>query len=75
MINLLQAAISGGTLLTSVMSQQYTCVMELYTSFTNVTLHENISSPYFYMYVRPKMIVHALTNRTTDIQEKIVLLL
>ena len=30
----LYAALSGGTLLQSVMSQQYDCLMELYTNFT-----------------------------------------
>ena len=32
-INLLYVALSGGTLLRFVMSQQYNCLMELYTNF------------------------------------------
>ena len=32
-INFMHAALSGGTLLQSVMSQQYNCLMELYTNF------------------------------------------
>ena len=32
-INILYVALSGGTLLISVMSQQYNCLMELYTIF------------------------------------------
>ena len=42
-------ALSGGTLLISVMSQQYNCLMELYTIFFFFfTFHENVSSLYFY---------------------------
>ena len=48
---------SGGTVLISVMSQQYNCLMELCTNFTKFfTFHEDASSLYF---VRDKMIVHA----------------
>ena len=59
------AALSGGTLLQSVMSQQYNCLMELYTRFSKVLLFTKIlSSLYFfiriYRDVRAKMIVHAL---------------
>ena len=32
-INFVYVALSGGTLLISVMSQQYNCLMELYTNF------------------------------------------
>ena len=47
--NFLYAALSGSTLLKSVMSQHYNSLMELYnTNVTNFTLHENTSSLYFY---------------------------
>ena len=46
--NFLYAALSCGTLLQYVMSQQYNCLMELNTNFTNFTFHENISSLYLY---------------------------
>ena len=59
-INFMYATLSGGTLLQSVMSQQYNCRMELYTNFTRFTFHENISSPSFILrYGRAKVIVHA----------------
>ena len=32
-INFVYVALSGGTLLISVMSQQYNCLMEVYTKF------------------------------------------
>ena len=42
-------ALSDGTLLVSVMSQQYNCLLELYTKFVlNFTFHENVSSLFFY---------------------------
>ena len=53
------AALSGGTVLISVMSQQYNCltVHKIHEIFT---FHENSSSLYFTLrYVRAKMIVHA----------------
>ena len=49
-------------MLISVMSQQYICLMELYTNFTKLfTFHENASSLYTFIlrYVRAKMIMHA----------------
>ena len=54
-IGWMDVALSCGTLLQFVMSQQYNCLMLLYTNFT---FHENISSLYL-MYVRAKTIVHA----------------
>ena len=43
------ATLSGGTVLISVMSQQYNCLLELYTNFYKMfTFHENVSSLYFY---------------------------
>ena len=64
-VNFLYAALSGGTVLTSVMSQQYNCLMELkicvhvHKFYTIFTFHENVSSHYILGYVRAKMIVHA----------------
>ena len=58
-------ALSGGTLLISVMSQQYNCLMELYTNFLqNFTFHESVSSLFFRtkVYVRAGMNVHAFMN-------------
>ena len=47
LINFLSAALSGGTLLQYVMSQQYNCLMELHINFHTIfTFHENVSSPY-----------------------------
>ena len=48
-INFVYVALSGGTLLISVMSQQYNCLMELYTNFYKIfTFHENVSSLFCY---------------------------
>ena len=57
-------ALSGGTLLIYVMSQQYNCLMELYTNFYKIfTFHENVSSLFFVLrYVRAEMNVHAFMN-------------
>ena len=47
-INFLYAALLGGTLLQSVMSQQNICLMELYINKKKKnTFHENVSFPYF----------------------------
>ena len=61
-------ALSDGTILISVMSQQYNCLLELYTKFLlNFTFHENVhvSSFFFYTknlrYVKAEMNVHAFT--------------
>ena len=65
-----------GILLISVMSQQYNCLMELYTIFYKILpFHENVSSFFFhvcvhvhvlttcrYMYVSAEMNVHAFMN-------------
>ena len=53
--------LSVGTLLQSVMSQQYNCLMDLYTNFTQTNLpFMKIYLPSTFMpwYVRAKMIVH-----------------
>ena len=44
-----------------VMSQQYNCLMELYTNFTNFLLFMKMHLPstFILRYVRAKMIVHA----------------
>ena len=47
LVNFLYATLSGGTVLISVMSQQYNCLIELYTNF-NFSYHEIASSLYFY---------------------------
>ena len=56
--------LSDGTLLISVMSEQYNCLLELYTKFLlNFTFHENASSLFFYIrYVRAEMNLHAFMN-------------
>ena len=46
-INFVYVALSGGTVLISVMSQHYNCLMELYKKINN-TFHENVSSLFFY---------------------------
>ena len=49
LINVVYVALSAGTLLISVMSQQYNCVMELYTNFyKNFTFHDHLYSLLFY---------------------------
>ena len=62
-VNFVYVALSSGTLLISVMSQQYNCLMELYTHFYK-NFHKNVSSLFFYtyMYVRAEMNVHAFMN-------------
>ena len=48
-------------MLISVMSQQYNCLMELYTNFTIFLLFMKMYLPsnFILRYVRAKMIVHA----------------
>ena len=48
-------------MLISVMSQQYNCLMELYTNFTKCLLFmkKYLPSTFILRYVRAKMIVHA----------------
>ena len=66
-INFVYVALSGGTLLISVMSQQYNCLMELYKKFYKILLFMKmyiVSSLLFYTYmnVRAEMNVHAFMN-------------
>ena len=57
-------ALSGGTLLISVMSQQYNCLMELYTNFYKILLFMKMYLPssFILRYVRAEMNVHAFMN-------------
>ena len=57
-------ALSGGTLLISVMSQQYNCLMELYTNFYKILLFIKMYLPCSFIprYVRAEMNVHAFMN-------------
>ena len=62
LLNFLYAALSGGTVLISVMSQQYNCLMELYTNinlFKILFMKMHLPSTFILRYVRVKMIVHA----------------
>ena len=54
-------ALSGGTLLISMMSQQYNCLMELYTNFYKILLFMKmyIPSSFILRHVRAEMNVHA----------------
>ena len=72
-------ALSGGTLLLSVMSQQYNCLMELYTNFYKILLFMKtyLPSSLILRYVRAEMNVHAYEWTwskgllSIDIQEKL----
>ena len=72
-------AFSGGTLLISVMSQQYNCLLELYTIFKykiSLFMKMHISSSFKILrYVRSEMNVYAfmieLDQKDYDIQEKL----
>ena len=73
-----ELALSDGTLLISVMSQQYSCLMELYTNFLqNFTFHDFCIFPlllYLVMLGLRWMCMHLWMNlikRTIDIQEKL----
>ena len=56
-------ALSGGTLLIYVMSQQYNCLMELYTKFYKMLLFMKMyPSSFMRRYVRAEMNVHAFMN-------------
>ena len=57
-------ALSGGTLLISVMSQQYNCLMELYTNFQFFLLFMKMYLPSSFIlgYVRAEMNVHVFMN-------------
>ena len=63
-INFVYVALSGGTLLISVMSQQYNSLMELYTHFYTILLFMNMYLPSSFIrrYVRAEMNVHAFMN-------------
>ena len=63
-INVVYVALSGGTLLISVMSQQYNCLMELYTNFLQNLLFMKMYFPssLILRYVRAEMNVHAFMN-------------
>ena len=55
----------GGTLLISVMSQQYNCLMELYTNFYKILqsfVKMYLPSSFILRYVRAEMNVHAFMN-------------
>ena len=62
-INFLYVALSGSTLLGSVMSQQYNCLMELYTNFYKFLLFMKMNLPSSFiptcMYVRAEINVQA----------------
>ena len=57
-------ALSGGTLLISVMSHQYNCLKELYANFYKILLFMNMYLPssFILRYVRDEMNVHAFMN-------------
>ena len=64
-INFAYVALSGGTLLIYVMSQQYNCLKELYTNFYKSLLFMKMYLPpslILYRYVRDEMNVHAFMN-------------
>ena len=55
-------ALSGGTLIISVMSQQYNCLMELYTHFYKISLFMKmylLLLLYLGIHVRAEMSMHA----------------
>ena len=57
-------ALSGGTLLISVMSKQYNLLMELYTNFYKILLFMKMYLPSYFIlrYVRAEINVHAFMN-------------
>ena len=65
-INFVYVALPGGTLLIYVMSQQYNCLMELYTNFYKILLFMKMyllsSLILTCRYVRAEMNVHAFMN-------------
>ena len=67
-INFVYVALSGGTLLISVMSQQYNCLMELYTIFFFIVLFMKMYLPssFILRYVRAEMSVHAFMNELDE---------
>ena len=76
LINFVYVALSGGTLLISVMSQQYNCLMELHTNFTKFYFSWKCIFPlllYLGMLGLRWMCMHLWMNLikiTIDIQEK-----
>ena len=75
LVNFLCAALSGDTVLISVMSQQYNCLMALYTNFTKFSLFMKMHLPstFILRYVRAPgggggghstMSVHSTTKKT-----------
>ena len=63
-INFVYVALSCGTLLISVVSQQYNYLMELYTNIYKILLFMKMYLPFSFIlrYVRAEMIVHAFMN-------------
>ena len=63
-MNFVYVALSGGFLLISVMSQQYNCLMELFTIFYKILLFLKmcLSSSFTRRYVRAEMNVHVFMN-------------
>ena len=63
-INFVYVALSGGTLLIYVMSQQYNSLSNgtIHQILQNFTFHENVFSLFFYRYVRAQMNVYAFMN-------------
>ena len=63
-VSFVYVALSGGTLLLSVMSQQYNCLMELYTNFYKMVLVMKMYLPSSLILrcVRAEMNVHAFMN-------------
>ena len=64
MFNFLCVALSGGTLLIYVMSQQYNCLMELYTHFYKILLFMKMCLPssFILRYVSAEINVHVFMN-------------
>ena len=66
----LYVALSGGTLLISVMSQQYNCLMELYTNFYKILLFMKMCLPSSLLRLLGlRWMCLNLIKRTIDIQE------
>ena len=67
----MNVVLSGGTLLIYVMSQQYNCLMELYTNFYKISLFMKMHLPssFILRYLRSEMNVHAFMNEL-DQKEK-----
>ena len=63
-IDFVYVTLSGGTLLIYVMSQQYNCLMELYTNLYKILLFTKMYLPTscILRYVRAEMNVHAFMN-------------